>query len=226
MERTELRIIEATEADVPEMMELQFAACEGDPFHLAIWGSNTQKTRDSAGHRLLTKWRNDPFLHVVKCVKDAASDTAAGTTAISKSAVMAFCLWDIFERERSAEEWMAEDELQTCDWLQGRAREVARAYLMPALEGRRTYMQGRPYCLLTNLCTHPDFQQKGAAIALVKWGVRKADELHIPAYLEASEVGYRLYAKMGFERVDTVKTVIDGQLVEEYPAMLREASTT
>jgi hypothetical protein len=36
MENTQFRLIEATEADVPEMMELQFAACEGDPFHLAI----------------------------------------------------------------------------------------------------------------------------------------------------------------------------------------------
>ena len=31
---------------------------------------------------------------------------------------------------------------------------------------------------------------------------------------------------MGFEKVDVVKTVIDGELVEEYPAMLREVSST
>jgi predicted N-acetyltransferase YhbS len=86
-------------------------------------------------------------------------------------------------------------------------------------------MQGQPYCLPTNLCTHPDFQRKGAAIALVQWGVKRADELCIPAYLKASDVGYGLYAKLGFEKVDVVKTVIDGELVEEYPAMLREVST-
>jgi hypothetical protein len=139
---------------------------------------------------------------------------------------MAFCLREIFNKERSAAEWMAEDELQTCDWLQGCPREVARAYLVPALENRRKHMQGRPYCLLKNLCTHPVFQRKGAAIALVEWGVKKADELRIPVYLEASDVGYGLYAKLRFEKIDTVKTVTDRELVEEYPAMLRKAPTT
>jgi GNAT superfamily N-acetyltransferase len=119
---------------------------------------------------------------------------------------------------------MAEDELQTCEWLEGRGRDVARAYLVPALEGRLIHMQGRPYCLLTNLCTHPDFQRRGAAIALVEWGVNKADQLRVPAYLEASDVDYGLYAKLGFKKIDTVTTVIDGELVEEYPAMWREAS--
>jgi hypothetical protein len=48
----------------------------------------------------------------------------------------------------------------------------------------------------------------------------------ILAYLEPSDVGYRIYSKLGFEKIDTVKTVIDGELVEEYPAMLRRAPTT
>jgi hypothetical protein len=105
-------------------MDFQFAACEGDPFHLAIQDPNTRDFRKSAGQRLLTKWRNDPFLHVVKCVEDVpvTDDAATATTAPSKSTIMAFCLWDIFDRERSATEWMAEDELQTCNWLEGRAR--------------------------------------------------------------------------------------------------------
>jgi hypothetical protein len=45
-----------------------------------------------------------------------------------------------------------------------------------------------------------------------------------PAYLKALNVSNGLYAKLGFEKVDIVKTVIDGRLMEEYPAMLREAS--
>jgi hypothetical protein len=56
--------------------------------------------------------------------------------------------------------------------------------------------------------------------------VKGADELRIPAYLEASNVGNGLYAKLGFEKVDVVETVINGELVEEYLAMLREASST
>jgi hypothetical protein len=44
------------------------------------------------------------------------------------------------------------------------------------------------------------FQRKGAAIALVQWDVKRADELCILAYLEASDVGYGLYAKLGFKK--------------------------
>ena len=34
---------------------------------------------------------------------------------------------------------------------------------------------------------------------LVQWDVKRADELCIPAYLEASDVGYGLYAKAGIQ---------------------------
>ena len=60
-------------------------------------------------------------------IVDLVDDGATATTAPSKSITMAFCLWDIFDRERSTTEWMAEDWLQTCNWLEGRAREAARA---------------------------------------------------------------------------------------------------
>jgi hypothetical protein len=120
---------------------------------------------------------------------------------------------------------MAENKMQTCNWLKGWVREVGRAYLVPALESRRNRMQGRPYYLLTNLRTYLDFQRKGAAITLVQWSIKR-DELRIPAYHKASNVSNGLYAKPRFKKVDVVKTVIDGGLVEEYPAMLREASST
>jgi predicted GNAT family N-acyltransferase len=37
---------------------------------------------------------------------------------------------------------------------------------------------------------------------LVKWGLDKADKAKLPAYLEASEEGRPLYAKMGFKPVE------------------------
>jgi hypothetical protein len=60
-------------------------------------------------------------------IVDLVDDAATAATAPSKSTITAFCLWNIFDRERSATEWMAEDELQTCNWLEGGAREAARA---------------------------------------------------------------------------------------------------
>ncbi len=37
---------------------------------------------------------------------------------------------------------------------------------------------------------------------LIKWGLDIADELHIPAYLESSPVGHKLYQKFGFRDID------------------------
>ena len=48
----------------------------------------------------------------------------------------------------------------------------------------------------------------------------------ILAYLEPPDVGCRIYSPLGFEKIDIVKTVFDGELAEEYPAMLRRAPTT
>jgi hypothetical protein len=37
---------------------------------------------------------------------------------------------------------------------------------------------------------------------LIRWGLDKADELHIPAYLESSPVAHKLYQKFGFRDID------------------------
>ena len=85
-----LRIVEATESDVPETMDLQFATCDGGPFCLAIRGPNTRDSRKSVNQRVLTKWCNDPFLRVIKCIEDipVAGDAATTTTALSKSTIL------------------------------------------------------------------------------------------------------------------------------------------
>ena len=42
---------------------------------------------------------------------------------------------------------------------------------------------------------------------IVKWGCDKADELGLPAYLEASAAGKPVYLRHGFEKID--EAVID-----------------
>lgn len=36
---------------------------------------------------------------------------------------------------------------------------------------------------------------------LIQWGIQKSQELKLPAYLEASVAGRKLYAKHGFEDI-------------------------
>ena len=48
------------------------------------------------------------------------------------------------------------------------------------------------------ISTHPDYQRRGAASMLVKWGCDLADKNGVGAYLDASKLGAPLYKKFGF----------------------------
>jgi predicted N-acetyltransferase YhbS len=48
------------------------------------------------------------------------------------------------------------------------------------------------------LCTHPDFQKRGAGSMLVKWGCDLADKDGVSAYVDASKTGAPLYERFGF----------------------------
>lgn len=51
---------------------------------------------------------------------------------------------------------------------------------------------------------HPKHQGQGAGTQLVEWGVKKADELRIPAFVEASSTGAMIYEKCGFRSIEHV----------------------
>ena len=61
---------------------------------------------------------------------------------------------------------------------------------LPACENMTT--------VLTIICTHPDYQRQGAATAMVRWGIQRAEELGIPLYLDASPAGRPVYERLGF----------------------------
>ncbi|OHE96130.1 acetyltransferase [Colletotrichum orchidophilum] len=57
---------------------------------------------------------------------------------------------------------------------------------------------------LDTLVTHPDYQRRGAASMLLRWGCELADENGVGAYVDASKAGALLYERFGFvdESVD------------------------
>lgn len=82
---------------------------------------------------------------------------------------------------------------------------------------------------LAMLHTDPKFQGRGAGRKLVEWGTKKADELDLPAYLEASPSGHPLYLRCGFQDFDIMKFDMSrygGNGVYDEVLMLREPSST
>jgi len=204
-------VAEATETDVPRLMEIQFLAFDYEPADKMINGGDTPENRVKAGGRLLNQMRIDPFLHTIKCVH---------TDPITKTeTIVGFCQWHVYDRIRTKEEWMKEHEMFACDWLPEPQRSWARASMLPLFTGRRR-MEGRPYALLMYMCVHPDWQRRGAGKMLMRWGSDRTDELGIPAYLEASPYGVPLYKSCGYEDFEPITMIVDGKDVT-YPCMVR-----
>ncbi|OCK76718.1 hypothetical protein K432DRAFT_305732, partial [Lepidopterella palustris CBS 459.81] len=75
------------------------------------------------------------------------------------------------------------------------------------------------------LCVHRDHQRKGAGTMLMQWGMERAAEMGLPAYLEASHEGYPLYKKLGFRDIAelVVKAEVWGGDVDRvYKAMQKD----
>lgn len=73
-----------------------------------------------------------------------------------------------------------------------------------SMKTKREVLAGRAHAALRVLSTLPAAQRRGAGTAGLIWGLRKADELELPAYLVSSGMAQSLYAKHGFSEVRTV----------------------
>ncbi|KAL8947502.1 MAG: hypothetical protein Q9222_006221 [Ikaeria aurantiellina] len=86
-------------------------------------------------------------------------------------------------------------------WPEGEGR----AYVSMALEQwyapRRERMR-RPHVLLNICFVHPDFRRRGAGSLLVDWGINKADELGLEAFIEAAMPAIPLYLRHDFKVMD------------------------
>ena len=61
---------------------------------------------------------------------------------------------------------------------------------------------------------------------LVRWGVERADDLHLPSYLESTPAARNVYAKHGFTEIDQLR--IEAPLDEEIShfCMIRQSPDT
>jgi len=51
---------------------------------------------------------------------------------------------------------------------------------------------------LNIIFTHPDYRRQGAGDLILEWGIRKAEEMGVEMWLDATVYGVPLYRKHGF----------------------------
>lgn len=61
------------------------------------------------------------------------------------------------------------------------------------------------------LCTHPDYQGRGAGTKHCRWGMDLAKESKVPITLFSSPMGQRLYSHFGFLLLATITIQVEGE---------------
>ena len=68
---------------------------------------------------------------------------------------------------------------------------------------------------LTFIGTDPQFERRGAATPLIKWGIEKSRETNIPAYLESTLNAVPLYERLGFKTMEILSIDLEGSVIYE-----------
>lgn len=85
---------------------------------------------------------------------------------------------------------------------------------------KKDIMGERRYWYLELVATIPEWQGKGAAAMLLRWGLQKTDAEGIECYLEGSPDGVPIYEHFGFREVDRLIVGEEGEFVEVF--MIRD----
>lgn len=119
-------------------------------------------------------------------------------------ALVACARWDFYRHARSDAAVAAATAISDDELIPEFNVDVYSALFGPLRAAHRDIMGTRPHAYLVTLVTDPDEGRRGAGGLLVRWGLDRADELGLDAYLGASPMGKGLYEKNGFETVRTV----------------------
>ncbi|KAF2644320.1 acyl-CoA N-acyltransferase [Massarina eburnea CBS 473.64] len=175
------------ESDLRRFAQIQIAAFQGGMATFLFPDPVTEEYVQKMVDKSKKSFNTEPDCHWVKII-----DTELGGLMI------ACAKWRINEEERTEEEIQGMLPVPSEEEKKKPAMVDFQNHLHWA---RKEFMGTKPFYLLHVLVTDPKHHRRGAGARLVKWGTDKADKAGLPSYLEASEKGRLLYARLGFEEV-------------------------
>ncbi|CAH0015086.1 unnamed protein product [Clonostachys rhizophaga] len=207
-----LKVVPATEADAKRAVEIEDAAYGTSPMSRALFPGPFPPSTDGSHPRaskLVDILRADPANRWVKVVDTGLPEGES---------MIAFASWFF---------WTAPHVHEPETWPPGTNPEACERFFGGMIAKRNERFAGKPYSYLKLLHTDPNHQRRGAGSMLIDWGLEESSRLGIDSYLESSIAGQSLYAKCGFEVVDTL--VVDlspwgGPADVTSPLMLRPVS--
>ncbi|EEY20220.1 predicted protein [Verticillium alfalfae VaMs.102] len=166
---------------------VEFAAFASDFHSLVFPGPFPEDRAETKAQALSAAIQNDGCrIFAAWDVDDEGSETLVG-----------YARWFVYGKS------MPEPEPRTF----GPGVHVAAATeMLGAIDGlRKANFSGKACVYLSVLVVHPDHQGRGVGKQLMEWGLERAAGLGVPAFLESSPAGRKLYTGLGFREVDVAK---------------------
>jgi hypothetical protein len=185
----------ATASDARHIVEIYLSAFKDDSISILCFPRN-QAVYDF-WFSMIVEELSDPHTHFI-CV--TSSDASGGDT------VIAFAQWIAPSKTTTP-------ELPT--WPAGSDSELANSFFGGLFSTHKRLMDGRRHWYLELVATRPEFQGKGAAGMLLRWGLEKADGEGAESYLEASPEGKPIYERFGFVAQEELVVDLEGKGLEE-----------
>ncbi|KUJ19902.1 uncharacterized protein LY89DRAFT_772535 [Mollisia scopiformis] len=103
------------------------------------------------------------------------------------------CRWQLRE-----DRWSGEDHSEAYWFPAGGQRDFV-AQALHQFDAPRAEMAQRPQIYLNIIYTHPEYRRKGIADMVMDWGIKKADEMGVEMWLDATIYSLPFYEKHGFK---------------------------
>ncbi|KAL8345508.1 hypothetical protein RB601_005519 [Gaeumannomyces tritici] len=146
--------------------------------------------------------KGERLLTVAEFVPEGDGDGGEQQQQQQQPELVAFAKWTIYRRERTAAQWDVEEPAAAEEEAGGSSSAVVLdAFIGDLHRTARALAKGEPHMHLNILACKKAHAGLGAGTALLRAGLELADELGLPTRLESSPLGYRLYARHGFEPV-------------------------
>lgn len=181
----------ATEADASQLADIYFSAFTIDAISLLVFPRDNPSPRKWWVNSILEEMA-DPNAHHI-CIYDSSTPDQK---------IVAFAKWN------------SPDTPITTDmpaWPEGADEALANHFFGNLVGTHKKLMTGRRHWYLELVATRPEYQGKGAAGKLLRWGIERANAEGTETYLEASPDGKPIYEHFGFKEVDRLVVELDGK---------------
>ncbi|KAI1469619.1 acyl-CoA N-acyltransferase [Daldinia caldariorum] len=205
------KVRKANQSDIPSLIDVYFDAFGDHPVTRRVFNSNPEHVRKFWLDALASGQQKPGEHFMVLTDPDSATPER----------IIAFCIWrEVFT---TTSPLPSPSPLPPVSWPEDADLGCVENFFGTVERMHKNIMGDRPHWYLDILGVREECRGKGAGTQLLRWGLVKADDAKLEAFLAASPAGAPLYAKHGFNLIETI-LLDDGKRPESF--MMRPAKKT